>query len=133
MPGSALTHPLLRSSRAPSFCSTSGACRWISYPYTPNSWYCYWIQNNVHGPVWILLLLLNIFSILPLSFQPLSFFPSLPLLVSPPLPPRWSQQLTIYTLVWFCSKFCLLKGSFSSPLFPTTYSGALPWFSILNV
>ena len=118
---SALTYPLPPSSSAPSFYSTSGACSWISYLHHPEAWYCYWIQNPLSGPAWILQLLRNVLSLLPVSPLPLSFFSLSPpllclttspsLLCAPSLPPRRSQWMAIYTESGSARGFCLLKGS----------------------
>ena len=58
MPTWALTHPLNQRFCAPSFYSTSRACRWIFYPHLPQACYC----------CWILKLLLNVFSIVCVGF-----------------------------------------------------------------
>ena len=119
---SALTHP--PPGTLASFYSTSIA--YPSYRYPPEDWYWCWIQNPLHGPAWIPLLLLTILfsSISPVSSVSLSqspsfsnphFFSLSPPLICPTvspslLPPRRSRWSSTLNLA--CSRFLPVKGKF---------------------
>ena len=118
MPRISLTHPLPRSSCAPSFLPEHVDGSLLSTLLRPGT------AVGSRAFSMTLLLLLTVVSIRSVS-PPCSPFLSIflyPLSLSLCLPPRQLQQMTVYTESGSAPSFCLLKGRFSSPLLAKVYS-----------